>query len=260
MCKCLGIARSTYYYKSSHCGDESELEDAIEAVFNENRKVYGSRKLKATMQRQGIIISRRKISRIMKKRNLYSAYSISKFKVHKGEINESNIPNKLNRQFNEHPEYATVVSDLTYVRVNYKWNYICLLVDLFNREIIGSSAGVHKDAELVFDAFATVHTDLNRIRMFHTDRGGEFNNQIIDEVLDAFHISRSLSLKGCPYDNAVAESTFKIFKSEFVHGRNFGSLAQLKLELADYINWFNNFRIHSSLGYLSPREFKALKL
>lgn len=134
------------------------------------------------------------------------------------------------------------------------------LVDLFNREIIGYSAGVHKNAELVFDAFATVHTDLNRIQMFHTDRGSEFNNQVIDEVLDAFHISRSLSLKGCPYDNAVAESTFKIFKSEFVFGRNFDSLAKLKLELSDYINWFNNFRIHSSLGYLSPKEFKASKL
>lgn len=260
MCRILRIARSTYYYESIKSADETELEDAVEAVFNQNRKVYGSRKIKVTLERQGVILSRRKISRIMKKRNLFSAYSICKFKVHKGSVNEAEIPNLLNRQFNEHPEYAAVVSDLTYVRVNYKWNYICLLVDLFNREIIGYSAGVHKNAELVFDAFATVHTDLNRIQMFHTDRGGEFNNQVIDEVLDAFHISRSLSLKGCPYDNAVAESTFKIFKSEFVFGRNFESLAKLKMELADYINWFNNFRIHSSLGYLSPKEFKASKL
>jgi transposase InsO family protein len=260
MCKCLRIARSTYYYEASRSTDETDIEDAVEIIFNQNRKVYGGRKIKAVLQRQGIILSRRKITRIMKKRNLFSAYSVSKFKVHKGKTNESEIPNKLNRQFNEHPEYAAVVSDLTYVRVNYKWNYICLLVDLFNREIIGFSAGVHKNAELVFDAFATVHTDLSRIQMFHTDRGSEFNNQIIDEVLATFHISRSLSLKGCPYDNAVAESTFKIFKSEFVYGRNFESLAKLKLELADYINWFNNFRIHSSLGYLSPKEFKASKL
>jgi putative transposase len=260
MCKILRIARSTYYYESLRSSDETDLEDTVETVFNQNRKVYGGRKMKMALQMQGIILSRRKITRIMKKRNLSSAYSVSKFKVHKGKTNESEIPNKLNRQFNEHPEYAAVVSDLTYVRVNYKWNYICLLVDLFNREIIGFSAGVHKNAELVFDAFATVHADLSRIQMFHTDRGSEFNNQIIDEVLSTFHISRSLSLKGCPYDNAVAESTFKIFKSEFVSGRNFESLTKLKLELADYINWFNNFRIHSSLGYLSPKEFKASKL
>lgn len=113
---------------------------------------------------------------------------------------------------------------------------------------------------LVYDAFAAVKVNLREIQMFHTDRGSEFNNQIIDEVLETFNIERSLSLKGCPFDNAVAESTFKIFKAEFVHGRNFDSLERLRLELGDYINWFNNFRIHSSLGYLSPSEFKAKTL
>ncbi|QDR80269.1 IS3 family transposase ISClsp1 [Sporomusa termitida] len=76
-----------------------------------------------------------------------------------------------------------VVSDLTYVRVNYKWNYVCILIDLFNREIIGYSAGIHKDAQLVYDAFATVKTDLRKIQMFHSDRGSEFKSELIDEVL-----------------------------------------------------------------------------
>lgn len=130
-------------------------------------------------------------------------------------------------------------------------------MDLFNREIIGYSAGPNKDASLVYDAFATVKANLGEIQMFHTDRGSEFNNHLIDDVLNTFNIKRSLSLKGCPYDNAVAESTFKIFKAEFVYGRSFESLERLKLELGDYIHWFNNHRIHSALGYLSPREFKA---
>ena len=151
MCKVLRIARSTYYYQPIKSVDETELEDVVETVFIQNRKVYGSRKIKVSLERQGVILSRRKISRIMKKRNLFSAYSICKFKVHKGSVNEAEIPNLLNRQFNEHPEYAAIVSDLTYVKVNYKWNYICLLVDLFNREIIGFSSGAHKNAELVFN-------------------------------------------------------------------------------------------------------------
>ena len=122
------------------------------------------------------------------------------------------------------------------------------------------SAGASKDASLVYDAFATVKANLGDIQMFHTDRGSEFNNKLIDEIMDTFSIKRSLSLKGCPFDNAVAESTFKIFKAEFVRGRNFTSLERLKLELDDYINWFNNFRLHSSFGYLSPSEFKAKTL
>lgn len=105
-----------------------------------------------------------------------------------------------------------------------------------------------------------VDADLHHIQMFHTDRGGEFNNVLIDGVPDTFDIRRSLSLKGCPYDNAVAESTFKLFKTEFAHGRNFTNLSSLKSELSDYVHWFNHFRLHSSLGYLSPIDFIAKTL
>ena len=260
LCKCLSIARSTYYYETKVAPSEDGLEAEIEEIFNNNRKVYGSRKIKVELQKRGHRVSKRKICRIMEKRGLESAYSKSRFKVHHGKCNEAPIPNILNRQFDGQGQYAAVVSDLTYVRVNYKWNYICILVDLFNREIIGSSTGPNKNANLVYDAFATVKVNLREIQMFHTDRGSEFNNQIIDEVLETFNIERSLSLKGCPFDNAVAEATFKIFKAEFVYGRNFDSLERLRLELRDYINWFNNFRVHSSLGYLSPSEFKAKTL
>ena len=96
--------------------------------------------------------------------------------------NESKIANELNREFNTDKPYAAVVSDLTYVRVNRKWNYVCLLVDLFNREIIGYSAGPNKDAPLVYRALAKVKTKLDDITLFHTDRGNEFKNRIIDEV------------------------------------------------------------------------------
>ena len=71
---------------------------------------------------------------------------------------------------------------------------------------------------------------------FHTDRGSEFNNSLIDDVIATFDIRRSLSLKGCPYDNAVAESTFKIFKAEFVYGRNFPNLNSLKMCIRDRLN------------------------
>lgn len=197
---------------------------------------------------------------MMRKLGLESAYSKSKYRTHSKSCNESDIPNELDRQFDGQKQYGVVVSDLTYVRVNYKWNYVCILLDLFNREIIGYSAGPHKNAELVYDAFATVDTNLRNIKMFHTDRGSEFNNSLIDNMITTFDIKRSLSLKGCPYDNAVAESTFKIFKTEFVYGRNFSNLNSLKLDLGDYIHWFNHFRLHSSLGYLSPIDFKAKTL
>jgi len=193
----------------------------------------------------------------MKQRGLESAYTRRKYKPHKTKANEAPIPNLLNRKFDSHGHLAAVVSDLTYVRVGQKWHYVCILLDLHNREIIGYSSGARKDAALVHAAFASVKSNLSCIQMFHSDRGSEFNNILIDEVLDTFNIRRSLSFKGCPYDNAVAESTFKLIKTEFINRRFFESPEQLALELSDYVHWFNNFRIHGTLGYYSPSEFKS---
>jgi len=185
---------------------------------------------------------------------------VAQFKPHKQKCNEDLVKNELNREFNGQASYAVVISDLTYVRVNYKWNYVCILVDLFNREIIGYSAGIHKDAQLVYDSFATVRVDLRKIQMFYSDRGSEFKNELIDEVVSTFDIKRSLSMKGCPYENAVAEATFKMFKTEFIYDRNFHSLGQLRHELATYVTWLNNDIIHGSLNYFTPVEFRRLTL
>lgn len=97
---------------------------------------------------------------------------------------------------------------------------------------------------------------MNDFQLFYTDRGKEFDNQLISEALEAFGIQRSLSMKGCPYDNAVAQAMFKVFKTEFANGAHFSSLEQLAFELGDYVHWFNKFRIHGTLGYLTPVEFK----
>ena len=192
----------------------------------------------------------------MDKFGLVSAYTRKKHRKAKEKVNEAPTPNLLDRKFNNQEQFAVVVSDLTYVRVREKWHYICILLDLYNREIIGYSSGAHKNAELVCSAFARVKGNLANIQMFHTDRGSEFDNILIGELLENFGISRSLSLRGCPYDNAVAEATFKLIKTELVNQCAFISQEHLDLELFDYVNWFNNIRLHGSLDYLSPVEFK----
>ena len=256
LCRCLGIARSTYYYECTGRSDERDLEEAIQIAYDENRRVYGQRKLKRVLLRRGMIVSRRKIGRIMKQRGLVSAYTRKKYRVHASKVNEAPVANLLDREFSNKLPGACVVSDLTYVRVGAQWAYICILLDLGAREIIGYSAGAHKTAELVHDAFASVKGSLFRIQIFHTDRGSEFDNILIDEFLESFQIRRSLRMKGCPYDNAVAESTFQMIKAEFVAGRRFDSLEQLRLVLADYVHWFYHIRLHSSLGYRTPVEFR----
>jgi transposase InsO family protein len=256
MCKILKISRSTYYSYKEPEEKKDVLTETVVRIFGENQHVYGTRKLKVELSKLGHRVSRRRIARIMRLNGLVSAYTIKKYRPSKDNTNNEAMPNILDRQFNQRQQYEVVVSDLTYVRVGNEWNYICILLDLHNREIVGYSCGKHKDAQLVYNAIATVKTNLSNLQIFHTDRGSEFKNYLIDDLLKQFNIRRSLSAKGCPYDNAVAEAQFKIVKTEFVRSRCFESLQHLKQELAAYVYWFNNKRIHGSLGYKSPVHFR----
>lgn len=258
MCGVLQLPRSTYYYESEiQDSNEEELTSLVVQIFHDSRQNYGTRKIKVELKKKGWFVSRRRIGGIMKEQGLVSKYTVAQYKPSKSSCNESSQANELNREFQQDEELEVVVSDLTYVRVNQNWHYICVIVDLFNREIIGHSTGPKKDAQLVYRAFSSIEQNLNKIKMFHTDRGNEFKNKLIDDALETFDIQRSLSLKGSPYDNAVAEAMFKVIKTEFVNGTHFESQTELNLELFDYVHWFNHIRIHGTLGYLSPIEFKS---
>ncbi len=192
----------------------------------------------------------------MKENCLVSNYTLAQYKIHTNSCNESNIPNIVDRDFDNRDKLEVAVSDLTYVRVGIKWNYVCTIVDLSDREIIGYSAGANKDSNLIEKAILSYRYSLNDIRVFHSDRGKEYDNKAIDEVLETFNIERSLSRKGNPYDNAVSEATNKILKIEFIYQNKFVTLEELELQLAEYIYWYNYIRIHGSLGYVTPIEYR----
>ena len=262
-CRLLGVARSTYYSMRSRADRPAAPDPAAPAVVAAHaasKGRYGSRKIKASLERSGVTVSRRRVCRIMRENGLVSAYGRKRFKVHPGAVNEADVPNVVARGFGGRAPRTHICSDLTYVRVGASWNYVCLLVDLYNREIVGHSAGPRKDARLVKSAFATLSFPISDIEVFHTDRGSEFDNAEIDLMLEAFGIERSLSAKGCPYDNAVDESTNRILKAELVHRETFGTTRELRAKLSDYVHWYNNFRIHSTLGYMSPVEFREAGL
>lgn len=266
LCKALKINRSTVYYKTRLSKEEKEKShredmNTILKIFNANRKEYGSKKIKKELKKKGVVFSRRKIIRLMKEAGIKSSYGKRSFKpcASKG-CNESKVSNLIGREFNCWNRNEVIVSDLTYVRVNGEWNYICVLIDLFNREIVGWSVGRNKTSSLVMSAFSNANIDFNRVMIFHTDRGLEFCNKHIDDFILRYGIIRSLSHKGTPYDNAVAESTYKIIKTEFVKQESFKSLEMLRLCFGDYVHWFNCCRIHSSLNYMAPVEYRNAAL
>ena len=132
---------------------------------------------------------------------------------------------------------------------------MCLLADLANRGIAGHSVGQARDASLVLGAFATLDFPLTDVQVFHTDRGSEFDNTRIDELLDVFGIKRSLSRKGNPYDNAVVESTNRLLKKELVYRNSYATIEQPGRDPDDYVWQSDNQRLHSTPGYRSPKEF-----
>ena len=156
MCEKLNINRSTVYYTKKIQVVDSDLENKVINIFKESRNNYGTRKIKYSLLDAGIIASRRRISRIMEKYSLESNYTKKKYKREKTGCNEEAKENIVARDFDEKEPLEVAVSDLTYVQVGGKWNYVCNILDLHNREIIGIAAGANKDAKLVLKAFASI--------------------------------------------------------------------------------------------------------
>ena len=227
----------------------------VHAVRRDGHERYGARKIKAALERRGVTASRRRVVNIMKRRGMTSAYARRTFKPHKTRADEARLANLLDRGFDGYAPHTHLAGDLTYVRVGGDWAYVCLPVGLANRGIVGHSAGRTRDASLVLGAFATFDFPLTDVQVFHTDRGGEFDNTRIDEPLDVFGIKRSLSRKGNPYDNAVVESTNRLLKKELVYRNHYTTIEQLRHDPDDYVWWSDNQRLHSTLGYRSPKEF-----
>jgi len=113
MCKVLQLSRSTYYYEVKERASEDVLTSKIIEIFRSNRQNYGTRKIKVELKKQGHMVSRRRIGRVMNEQGLVSSYTIAQFKPHKATCNSSTVQNELNREFNQKQERAVVVSDLT---------------------------------------------------------------------------------------------------------------------------------------------------
>ncbi len=256
-CRILGVPRSTYHWMTGHPGTEraDPIAGDVRAVRRDGRERHGARKIKAALERKGVTASRRRIGSIMRERGMTSACARGRSEPHRTRVDEARLANLLDRGFDGYAPHTHPASDLTYVRVGGDWAYVCLLVDLADRGIVGHSARRTRDASLVLGAFATLGFPPADVQVFHTDRGGEFGNTRIDELLDVFGIKRSLSRKGNPYDNAVVESTNRLLKKELVYRNSYATIEQLRRDLNDYVWWSDNQRLHSTLGYRSPKEF-----
>ncbi len=256
MCKLLNISRQTYYRLKKVKNEQSkisksyiEIDKLVIKEFYLNYKRYGADKLSIVLNKQGYDISKYKVIKSMKRQELICLYNKSK-KYRKYNYNKADIPNIVNRKFNKP---SVITSDLTYIKLGSRFYYLCFIVDTKTREIVSYSFSKFKDAQIVIEALNKVK--LSRYNIFHTDRGSEFVNFDIDNILKSNSIERSLSAPGCPYDNAVSENIFNLFKREMEYSKD-EDILLFQSKVKKYIDWYNNVRIQKRLDNMSAVQFR----
>jgi putative transposase len=258
-----GVSRSGYYaWKdrpvSQRARANERLKEMIEQIFCDSHGTYGSPRVHAELQAQGVRCGRRRVARLMREQGLVAR---SKRIYHPNQARRDlygMLPNLLLDQplptvINQH-----WVSDTTCFRVRGKWLHLAVILDRYSRQVVGWSIGESRDSELVC---AALRMALNWRRIegeliFHSDQGIEYASNAFRALLAESGITQSMSRAGNPYDNAHMESFFKSLKAEVIHGRRFGYKAEAVAYVIDYINFYNYERRHSSLGYMSPMNYE----
>ena len=266
LCSVLSVSRSAYYawttvVDSQRAKDDKTLKTLITTAFNQNRAVYGTRRLKQVLITQGFQVSRRRIARLMKEAQL-KCKTKRRFKVTTDSKHELPIaPNQLARQFEVNQPNQAYVGDITYIPTAEGWLYLAVVIDLYSRQVVGWSMADHMRTELVNEALlmAIWKRKPKKGLLWHTDRGSQYASDCHRTLLKLHGIQQSMSRKANCWDNAVSESFFHSLKTECVNHERYATREAAKASLFDYIEvFYNRQRLHSSNGYLSPVAFEKL--
>jgi transposase InsO family protein len=267
MCQALDVSRSGYYdwltrAPSAHAQKDQVLSERIRVHFEANRRVYGTRRLKACLADEGEHVSRRRIGRLMAQQDL-QVKTRRKFKVttdsHHG---QAVAPHVLERHFDVNEPDTAYVGDITYIWTAQGWLYLAVVIDLFSRAVVGWSRSPWLKADLVTNALQMA---LDRRQpkaglLMHTDRGSQY---VADRYLHLMHrygIEASMSRTGNCWDNAVAESFFHTLKTACVYLERFETREQAQTVIFDYVEvFYNRQRRHSSNGNLAPMVYERIR-
>ena len=242
MYKVIKVNRSAYYHWiNAGCvikKVDTKLNNLISSIFIQGRNNYGTRRIQSKLlELYGLIISRKRISSIMKDLNL----KVKMKRQYKNTTDSNhNLPiasNVLNRDFYASEPDAKYVGDITYIRTGEGWLYLATVIDLYSRRVVGWSMNDTMKVSLVNDALKMAIELRNPQSglIWHTDRGSQYASYSHKDLLQEHSIVQSMSRKGNCWDNAVAESFFKSLKNELVYQTYFYTKKQVKAEIFEYI-------------------------
>ena len=267
MARTLKIHRSAYYRwlkgsenRAMKKRSEKTLIHKIKAIQEKTRFSYGAPRLTDALNRiEGISVNHKKVTRLLRENALnkrvkrkfrYTTNSNHAFKK------ASNI---LNREFTSYSPNQKWVSDFTYIWTAEGWLYLCVIIDLFSRKVVGWSTSKQIDTDLLLSSFwqAIDKRKPKKGLLFHSDRGVQYCANRFKNVLKSKGFIQSMSGKGNCWDNACAESFFKSLKGEWLLGVKFNTRKEAQELLFEYIEiFYNRQRAHSFLNYETPEKFE----
>jgi putative transposase len=267
ICRQLQIAPSGYYARKTRPPSKRALRDAelkpqITRVFQANYGVYGADKVWAALKREGLPVARCTVERLMRELGLRGAIRGKTRRTTISDETTAKPADLVERRFVASRPNQLWVADLTYVRTYAGFVYVAFVIDVYSRFIVGWQASTSLRADLALDALELAlwrrRSDRLDGLVHHSDRGRQYLAIRYTERLDDIGCLRSVGSRGDSYDNALAESTIGLYKTELIRRRGpWRTLDDVEIATLEYLDWFNHRRLHSEIGMIPPAELEA---
>ncbi|WP_288859356.1 IS3 family transposase [uncultured Flavonifractor sp.] len=265
LCEALNVSRGTFYnhiFRKADCTKYLEEQQAlmlqVQQIFDDSKQRYGAEKIRIVLAENGIRVGKERIRKIMNELGLVSIRENAKSNYKKRQQYQKR--NLLNQEFKAKRKNEIWVSDITYFKIKDYAVYLCVIIDLFSRRVVGYRVSKKSSTHLVTATFKKAFEDRGQPAnlTFHSDRGGQYMSDTFMELLRSCGVKQSFSNSGRPYDNAVAETFFSTFKKEEAYRRDYSSEADFRKSVDEYIRFYNEVRPHQTLAYKSPARFEEL--
>lgn len=265
LCSLFKVSRSSYYYSknivySKKYINDSELKNELNSLYNKHQGVYGYRRLAIEYNRNNTnYVNVKRVHRLCQQMNLQAKIRLKRrYTKGKKEYISENI---LSQNFYASKPAEKWVIDITQANVDNKKHYLCAVMDLFNREVVGYSIGENETTELVkkalIESFSNTKEATNTL--IHSDQGSQFTSIIYKDLLREHNSIQSHSRAGNCLDNAMIENFFSHLKSEFLYNNKIKSKEMLYEGINKYIFYYNNIRIQNKTK-MTPLEIKEVYL
>lgn len=234
-------------------------------IHQANYSVYGARKIHAALVRKGHQVARCTVERLMRQAQLRGVIRAKSPRTTRPAPETARPADLVNRQFTATAPNQLWVADITYVRTFSGWVYAAFVIDVFSRMVAGWQVATSLYTDLALDALEMAiwrrrHAggDLSGL-VHHSDRGVQYRAIRYTERLEQAAAVASVGSKGDSYDNALAEAFNSLFKAELIRNRGpWTGINDVEVAVAEYVDWFNQRRLHGELGHVPPAEYEAL--